>query len=153
MGLDAKGRNFSAPRLTPGKTSEFLCYGSPEMIVKQNREIAIMEARARRYGFGGIRSINSQNMGDSSSISTGLSYIPYGTPSDQNAVAVTAKPITDISNPNNHSTMANSAAGAAYSKQKASGAVAVIAITAIIFACFGPFIIAILAFIFELIFE
>lgn len=150
MGLDAKGRNFSAPRLTPGKTSEFLCYGSPEMIAKQNREIAIMEARARRYGFGGIRSINSQNMGDSSSISTGLSYIPYGTPSDQNAVAVTAKPITDISNPNNHSTMANSAAGSRNAKQSTAAGVV---ITIILFMFLGPFIMMVLAFLVDFFLE
>lgn len=146
MGLDAKGRNFSAPRLTPGKTSEFLCYGSPEMIAKQNREIAIMEARARRYGFGGMRSVNTNMMGDSSSIVTGLSRVPYGTTTDQNEVAITARPITDIANPNHHSTMANSAA-ASKTAQKTAGTIAVVII---LLACFAPFIIGILVAILEI---
>jgi hypothetical protein len=146
MGLDAKGRNFSAPRLTPGKTSEFLCYGSPEMIAKQNREIAIMEARARRYGFGGMRSVNMNMMGDSSSIATGLSRVPYGTTTDQNEVAITARPITDIANPNHRSTMANSAA-ASKTAQKTVGTIAVVII---LLACFAPFIIGILVAILEI---
>lgn len=51
MGVDAKGRNFSAPRLTPGRRHELMTYGSPAMIKDQDRQIAIMEDRARRYGY------------------------------------------------------------------------------------------------------
>ena len=51
MGVDAKGRNFSAPRLTPGKRQEFMTYGSPNMLKDQERQIAVMEDRARRYGY------------------------------------------------------------------------------------------------------
>ncbi len=147
MGLDAKGRNFSAPRLTPGKTSEFLCYGSPEMIAKQNREIAIMEARAKRYGFGGMRLVNSNTMGESSSIVSGLSRVPYGTPTNQNTASVTARPITDIVNPNHQSTMVNSAAGARPARKSNVSAAALGVI--ILLLCFSPFIFAIIAVILE----
>lgn len=51
MGIDAKGRNFSAPRLTPGRRRELMTYGSPAMIKDQDRQIAIMNDRARRYGY------------------------------------------------------------------------------------------------------
>ena len=144
MGLDAKGRNFSAPRLTPGKTSEHLVYGSPSMLKDQERQIAVMEERARRYGFGGMRSVNSANMGSASSISTGLSRVSYGTPTTQNNYAITAKPITTASNPNNRSTMANSMAGTAGAAANKNKGVPII-VGFIIFMMFGPMIIAILA--------
>jgi hypothetical protein len=51
MGIDAKGRNFSAPRLTPGRKHELMTYGSPAMIKDQDHQIAIMNDRARRYGY------------------------------------------------------------------------------------------------------
>ena len=57
MGIDAKGRNFSAPRLTPGRSHELMTYGSPAMIKDQDRQIAIMEDRARRYGYMNASSI------------------------------------------------------------------------------------------------
>ena len=143
MGLDAKGRNFSAPRLTPGKTSDHLVYGSPSMLKDQERQIAVMEARARRYGFGGMRSVNSVSMGSASSISTGLSRVSYGTPTTQNNYAITAKPITAESNPNNRSTMANSMAGTAGAANKNKGVPIVVGF--ILFLMFGPIIIGILA--------
>lgn len=48
MGLDAKGRNFSAPRLTPGKGSRSRAFGSPEMLKKQERQVSALDARERR---------------------------------------------------------------------------------------------------------
>lgn len=46
MGLDTKGRNFSAPRLTPGKGSTV--FGSPEMLKRQERQISVLDSRARQ---------------------------------------------------------------------------------------------------------
>lgn len=152
MGLDAKGRNFSAPRLTPGKSSESLVYGSPNMLKDQARQISIMEARAKRYGFGGIKSINSSTLGTRSSISTGLSSVPFGASSS--ASSYTAMPITIASNPNNHSTMANSARGYASAQgganKKGGGVIGVIAVLLFLF---WPVIIAIIMAIISAIIE
>jgi len=152
MGLDAKGRNFSAPRLTPGKSSESLVYGSPNMLNDQARQIAIMNARARRYGFGGIKSVNSNTLGSSSSISNSLSSVLFG--ASPSASSYTAKPITIESNPNNHSTMANSARGYASAQgganKKGSGAIGVIAVLLFLF---WPLIIGIILAIISAIIE
>lgn len=148
MGLDAKGRNFSAPRLTPGKSSESLVYGSPNMLNDQARQIAIMDARARQYGFGGIKSVNSNTLGSSSSISNSLSSVPFGTRVGSTTESYTAKPITIESNPNHSSTMANSARGY-YSSGKTRAnktASTIIAVIALIMM-FGPFIFAVLSMI------
>lgn len=147
MGLDAKGRNFSAPRLTPGKSSESLVYGSPNMLNDQARQIAIMDARARRYGFGGIKSVNSNTLGSSSSISNSLSSVPFGTRTGSTTTSYTAKPITIESNPNNRSTMVNSARG--YSSGNAQAQTSKAATTAIVviflLMIFGPLIFTILS--------
>lgn len=152
MGLDAKGRNFSAPRLTPGKSSESLVYGSPNMLNNQARQIAIMDARARQYGFGGIKSVNSNALGSSSSISNSLSSVPFGASSS--ASSYTAKPITIASNPNNHSTMANSARGYASAQgganKQGGGAIGVIAVLLFLF---WPLIIGIILAIISAIIE
>jgi hypothetical protein len=152
MGLDAKGRNFSAPRLTPGKSSESLVYGSPNMLKDQARQISIMEARAKRYGFGGIKSINSSTLGTSSSISTGLSSVPFG--ASPSASSYTAKPITIASNPNNRSTMANSARGYASAQGGANkNGGGVIGVIAVLLFLFWPVIISIIMAIISAIIE
>lgn len=81
MGIDAKGRNFSAPRLTPGKRQEFMTYGSPSMIKEQDRQIAIMEERARRYGY--MSSRQAAQMG-------GYTARPLGTNEGYNRPPATA---------------------------------------------------------------
>lgn len=154
MGLDAKGRNFSAPRLTPGKSSESLVYGSPNMLNDQARQIAIMDARARRYGFGGIKSVNSNTLGSSSSISNSLSSVPFGTRVGSTTESYTAKPITIESNPNNRSTMVNSARGYASAQgganKKGGGVFGVIAVLLFLF---WPLIIGIILAIISAIIE
>ena len=148
MGLDAKGRNFSAPRLTPGKSSESLVYGSPNMLKNQEQQIAVMEARARRYGFGGIKSVNSSTLGTSSSISNSLSNVPYGTQKSTSPDSFTAKPITAASNPNNHSTMANSARGYASASTGMNSKPSAIIVIIMLLFMFGPIILpAIIAII------
>lgn len=148
MGLDAKGRNFSAPRLTPGKSSESLVYGSPNMLKNQEQQIAVMEARARRYGFGGIKSVNSSTLGSSSSISNSLSNVPFGTTAATSTDSYTAKPITVDSNPNNRSTMTNSARGYSSAQNKANNKAAGVIVAIFLFFLFGPiFLPAIIAII------
>ena len=148
MGLDAKGRNFSAPRLTPGKSSEFLVYGSPNMLNDQARQIAIMDARARQYGFGGIKSINSSTLGSSSSISNSLSSVPFGTPAGSMTTSYTAKPITIDSNPNHSPTMTNSARGYYSSgKTRANKTVSTIIVVIAFIMMIGPFVFVFLSVI------
>lgn len=147
MGLDAKGRNFSAPRLTPGKSSESLVYGSPNMLNDQARQIAIMDARARQYGFGGIKSINSSTLGSSSSISNSLSSVPFGTRVGSTTESYTAKPITIDSNPNHSSTMANSARGYSSGKTQANKTASTIIAVIALIMMFGPFIFSVLSVI------
>ena len=65
MGLDAKGRNFSAPRLTPGKGVETMVYGSPNMLKDQERKIAIMDSRMRRYSYSATNTMNASVLGSS----------------------------------------------------------------------------------------
>ena len=152
MGLDAKGRNFSAPRLTPGKSSESLVYGSPNMLKDQERKISVMEARARRYGFGGIKSVNNSTLGASSSLANSLSNVSFGTTSGSSA-SYTAKPITVDSNPNHSSTTANSArsynAARAGANKKAIGWI----IAIFIIFMFSPLIMSILGAIISAMFD
>lgn len=153
MGLDAKGRNFSAPRLTPGKSSESLVYGSPNMLKDQERKISVMEARARRYGFGGIKSVNNSTLGASSSLANSLSNVSFGTTSGSSTDSYTAKPITVDSNPNHSPTTANSArsynAARARVNNKAIGWI----VAFFIIFMFGPMIMSILGAIISVIFD
>lgn len=146
MGLDAKGRNFSAPRLTPGKSSELLVYGSPNMLNDQARQMAIMDERARRYGFGGIKSVNSNTLGLSSSISNSLSSVSFGTQVGSTTKSYTAKPITTDSNPNHNSTMTNSTRGYYASRRtQAKQNTAIFVVIALLVMMFAPYIFAVLS--------
>lgn len=153
MGLDAKGRNFSAPRLTPGKSSEALVYGSPNMLKDQARQIAIMDARARQYGFGGIKSVNSSTLDSSSSTAAGLSSVPLGTPIGSGEASYTAKPITIDSNPNHSSTMTNSARGYSSAQARAKNKTSAIIVVFILLFTFGPMILMLLLATLSAIFE
>lgn len=153
MGLDAKGRNFSAPRLTPGKSSESLVYGSPNMLKDQARQIAIMDARARQYGFGGIKSVNSSTLNSGSSTATSLSSVPLGTPTGSGETSYTAKPITIDSNPNHSSTMANSARGYSSVQARAKNKTSGIIIAIVLLIAFGPMILMLLLATLSAIFE
>lgn len=153
MGLDAKGRNFSAPRLTPGKSSEALVYGSPNMLKDQARQIAIMDARAHQYGFGGIKSVNSSTLDSSSSTAAGLSSVPLGTPTGSGEASYTAKPITIDSNPNHSSTMTNSARGYSSAQARAKNKTSAIIVVFILLFAFGPMILMLLLATLSAIFE
>jgi len=93
MGVDAKGRNFSAPRLTPGVRKEYFSYGSPSMIKDQGRKIAVMEDRARRMGYS--YSLNSAMLGGvtARALGTNEGYRKnaYTSPKIRNASSVASK--------------------------------------------------------------
>lgn len=123
MGIDAKGRNFSAPRLTPGRKHELMTYGSPAMIKDQDRQIAIMNDRARRYGYG----MNASNIAKYG----GMTARALGTNEGYRRPPINARPIT-----------------MAASQQSAKSAIKAIIIVILLFNFF-PILIGIIGVIFE----
>lgn len=133
MGIDAKGRNFSAPRLTPGKHQELMTYGSPNMLKDQERQIAVMEDRARRYGY--MSTAQASQLG-------GVTARALGTSEGYNRPPVTTSSSFARAAANNYSR------GGAASSEDAKKVVKVIIVIIILFN-FLPIILGMLAMAFE----